>query len=229
MTSSTLQSQGNMPSSPLVIPAILETSFGEVQKKLALVEGLASWAQVDICDGLFAGPETWRDPELLNLVEGKIKIEAHLMVEHPENELVEWSAVADRIIVHYEATDELARMLDGLNESVIKFGVALSMDTPVEVLRPFLNDLSYVQLMGIAEIGGQGHTLDERIFSRITQLRALAPDATIAIDGGVTLDNVTTLKDAGATNFIVGSALFRSKDVPSTLAEFQNRINGTSA
>ncbi len=217
-----------MPSEPLIIPAILETSFDEVQKKLALVEGFALWAQVDVSDGLFAHPETWSNPELLSLVEGKIKIEAHLMVEHPEDELAQWTSVADRVIVHYEATDKLASIIDRFSESTVKLGIALCMDTLVNVLDPFLKDLSHVQLMGIAEIGGQGHTLDERIFSRIKKLRALAPDVTIAIDGGVTLDNVTALKDVGATNFVVGSALFQSADVLSTLVEFQNHINGAS-
>ena len=217
-----------MSSSPLIVPAILETSFDEVRKKLTLIEGLAPWVQVDICDGLFAHPETWRVPTLLNEVEGTIKIEAHLMVEHPENELSHWTTVADRVIVHYEATDELSRIIDGFRESIMTLGVALCMDTPVEALNPFLSNLSYVQLMGIAEIGKQGNALDERIFDRIRALRALAPDVTIAIDGGVILENVPQLLDAGATHFVVGSALFRSTNIKNTLASFQGHINGTS-
>lgn len=218
-----------MNSKYTLIPAILETSFDEVMKKLSLVENLAVWAQVDVCDGLFAYPETWREPDLLNSLEGKIKIEVHLMMEQPENELPAWTTVADRIIVHYEATEELPSILEGMEHSVAKFGLALCVDTPIEVLRPYLSKLSHIQLMGIAEIGGQGRALDERIFSRIKQLRALAPDVTIAIDGGVTHDNIVQLRDAGANAFVVGSALFRSTDVALSWREFNDALkNGTS-
>ena len=218
-----------MNSKPLIIPAILETSFDEVMKKLALVENLATWAQLDVCDGLFARPETWRDPDLLNSLEGKIKIEVHLMVEHPEDEITHWTTVADRVIVHYEATEQLAAIIDGFSESVLQLGVAVCMETPIEVLHPYLSKLSHIQLMGITEIGGQGRSLDEKIFSRIKELRALLPDATITIDGGVTLDTISSLRDAGATAFVVGSALFRSEDIVTRWNAFNDTLShGTS-
>jgi len=218
-----------MSSSPRIIPAVLETSFDEVRKKIHLVEDFAPWVQVDVCDGLFAHPETWREPDLLNSVEGKVKIEAHLMVEHPEGEIVAWTSVADRIIVHYEATDVLESLVDTMEHSVARLGVALCMDTPVEVLRPYTQKLSHIQLMGIAEIGGQGRLLDEKIFNRIKELRALYPSATITIDGGVTLDTISSLRDAGATAFVVGSALFRSEDIVTRWNAFNDTLShGTS-
>lgn len=205
-----------------IIPAIIAPDFRSVEHKLNKIDGLTAWAQLDVMDGLFAPETSFNEPALLQELNGKVKIEAHLMIEEPESELPDWLLVTDRVIVHYEATQRLDEILDQINLSTVKAGVALLLPTPVEKIAAYLNKVDLIQLMGIKAIGYHGHPLDERVFEKIRLLRALNPDVKIAIDGGVNLDNAKRLIKAGATQLVIGSALWESKNLAATIKSFQN-------
>ncbi|HYC83499.1 MAG TPA: hypothetical protein VEB60_03085 [Candidatus Paceibacterota bacterium] len=204
-----------------IIPAIIGFQFSEVRDRLAQVEGLADWVQLDIMDGLFVPPYTWQNPEDLNEVGGKAKIEAHLMVEQPEIVLRDWMNVVDRVIVHYESTENLDEIVDAVTGSSVKLGIALKLETPIESLIKYADSLSHVQLMGIAEIGYHGKPFDIRTLERIETLRQKFPNATIAIDGGITLETGKEAIRAGADALVVGSALWESEDVAHAFQEFK--------
>ncbi|MBI2099882.1 MAG: hypothetical protein HYT48_00910 [Candidatus Vogelbacteria bacterium] len=204
-----------------IIPAILGDNFKTVERHLAQVDALVAWAHLDVSDGLFAPYLSWQQPENLNEITSKIKIEAHLMIEQPEEYLPEWINVADRIIVHYEATEKLEHILATFEPLAVKFGLALLLPTPLEVVESYINKVDVIQLMGIAEIGQQGYPFEERVFGRVKTLRAKYPDVTISIDGGVSLQNAKQLIAAGANRLVVGSAIWQSKNVEKTIKKFQ--------
>lgn len=213
-------------STPYIVPALLESDIQKIEEKLALVEGLATWAQIDVCDGRFVPSVTFNSPQALVNTPGTIKLEAHLMVEHPEAELREWMQVVDRVLVHYESTENFSDILDIFDSSPVEVGVSLLMDTPVEELVPHFKRLSHIQLMGIAEIGAQGHLGDTRIFEKVRTLRALWPDGTIAVDGGVNAGTIIPLVESGAQHLVVGSALFGHGTVQENFAALAQLLNG---
>lgn len=204
-----------------IVPAILGENFNEVSKKLALVEGLVEWAHIDVNDGVFAEGFTWDNPEDLFQVEGKTKIGVHLMVDQPEEVVGDWLEVADRVIVHVEATDRLADILEVFNGRSLMLGVALKLETPIEDIEAHMDKIKNVHLMSIAEIGHHGEPFDASVLEKIKDLRAKAPNVIIGVDGGVNLENAKSIIDAGANELIVGSALWKSKDIAKTIAEFK--------
>lgn len=90
--------------------------------------------------------------------------------------------------------------------------LALNNDTPLERLAPHLLDIDGVQCMGIAEIGAQGRSFDERVLNRIREIRSKYPELSIGVDGSVNEETIMRLKEAGANRFVVGSAVFDTPD-----------------
>jgi ribulose-phosphate 3-epimerase len=205
-----------------VIPAIIGADFKEVKHKLDLVEGLVSWAQLDIMDGFFAPSYSWATPDDLEQLHGKIKLEAHLMIEEPEEFIASWSGVVDRILVHVESTERLEDIIKQLQTLPIQLGLVLLAETPVEVLDPYLDRIKHVQLMAIDEIGFHGHPFNPEVINRVKAIREKHPDVTIAVDGGVSLVNAPALLAAGVNNLVVGSAIWNSNDINKTIKQFQN-------
>ena len=208
----------------MIIPAVLGETYVEVEREIKLLEGHTDWLHLDVTDGHFTSIASWGNLEDLKFLEGKTKIEAHLMVEEPETVIRDWMEVADRIIVHTEATDNLEEIIDVFSLSRVKFGVALLLPTPVETLAPYLPKLNLVQLMSIGEIGAQGHGFDDRVLEKVKTLRALAPDVIIQLDGGINRETAPLALAAGVENLVIGSAIWRTPDPIASLQNFQSLI-----
>ncbi len=205
-----------------IVPSIIAKTFEEVKQKITQVEGVVTWVQLDVMDGQFVSSATWRTPDDLVNLAGDVRIEVHLMVDKPEDELKQWMEFADRVLVHVESTDYLADIIESFDGSPIKLGVVLKMDTPLSVLEDFVGKIEYVQLMSINVLGSYGAKFDEEIYDRIKMVRELYPEMLIGVDGGVTLLNAKSLIEAGANNLVIGSAIWESNNIPDTLKEFQS-------
>lgn len=207
-----------------IIPAILESEFSEIKKKIEQVDGLVNWIELDISDGLFATAYTWEHFQDLLELPGKAKIEVHLMVEQPEHYIGDWMKVADRIIVHDEATERLPVILQQFEAQVggvVGLGLALLPETSIAKLEDYRGKIKLVQLMGIKHIARQGQPFEEITIARVRELRALMPEVTIAVDGGINLENAKRLIEAGADNLVIGSAIWEAKNISETIKEFQ--------
>ncbi|MBI5912868.1 hypothetical protein HY839_00280 [Candidatus Azambacteria bacterium] len=219
-----------------IVPAIIARDIEEVKKKLALIEGAAQWAQIDVMDSVFTPPVTFHDPAALRDITTAVRLEAHLMVAHPENSIGAWldSPVA-RIVLHYESVspEKLAELTAKINAAGKEAGIALKLETPISVLDPLFqvsgSKIHAVQLMGIAEIGYHGHPFDERVLEKARALHARYPDVILAVDGGVNERTIPLLSDAGVTRFIAGSAIYASKDPRQTIKAFEEIIKNSAA
>ena len=209
-----------------IVPAIIGENFLEVSQKINQLEkldGLVEWAQIDVMDGLFVPEYSWQNASDLEQVEGKIKLEAHLMLEEPENVLDDWLDACDRVIVHLEATNKLAEIidkLDKLNQLEKRLAIAVLLQTDLAKLAPFMSKVKNVQLMSIATIGHHGEPLDKKVYERISFLRNQYPDVKISVDGGVNLSNAEKLIKAGADRLVIGSAIWKSKDISKAIQTF---------
>jgi len=214
-----------------IIPAVFGQTYSEIERQLKILEGHTEWAHLDVTDGRFTSFASWpEDPsdsstfEVLRFLGGQTKIEVHLMVEEPELIISDWSEVVDRIIVHQEATEGLKEIIGALAPSVIRVGVALLLPTSIEMLKPYFSKIDLVQLMSIAEIGAQGQPFNERVLEKVKHLRALAPNVTIQIDGGVNLEIMQLALMAGVDNLVVGSAIWKTPEPIVSLKNFQSLL-----
>lgn len=231
-----------------VIPAILPKDWNDLKEKFSLVADYAPLVQVDIIDGKFTrSAPGWPYSKngldenffkILREEEGmpewqKTDFEVDLMVKNPEAVIKDWiTAGAKRIVVHYESTDEetlrkivsdMEKQFGGMNHSLLspELGIAIEIDTPNNVLLPFIDSIGFVQCMGIVELGKQGEPFDERVIEKVDSLRREFPGVIISVDGGVNLDDAERLAHAGVNRLVIGSAIFEADSVKQAIEEFK--------
>ena len=205
-----------------IIPAIIGKNFSEIKDKILRVGDNTKWLHLDVADDKFVGDKTWGVSDDLNEIKNRIKIEVHLMVNQPEETMADWVSVVDRIIVHPESTDHLAEIVDSVKHTPTKIGLALLMNSSLELVAPYIDSLDVIQLMSINELGHHGEPFEEEVLERIKTLRAKYPSVKISVDGGINLETGEKCLDAGATQLVVGGALWNSPDFISTLHDFQS-------
>ena len=212
-----------------IIPSILEKNILDIKEKIEKIENLVQWIQIDVCDGEFASPVTWPFTESdldsaiheLKDITTKINIELHLMTLRPEEILDEWiDTPVKRIFIHHEATSKEELDLTVLDMSTTQSGLALNLETPVDVVDEFI-----AHIMSIAKIGQQGALFDERVMNKIKQLRKRYPKVKISVDGGINESNIKSIRDAGADNAVVGSAIWKSAEPAVTIENLKRLVN----
>ena len=225
-----------------IIPAVMPASLSDLREKLAQVDGLVPYVQVDVMDGLFVPNRSWPYvpgglDELQRIVAEEdgmpfwntLRYEVDLMVGNAEMAVTQWfSAGARRFVVHVESVEDFGAVADFFDaearaqDDAAELGIAVNVGTPNALVEPFLDRVDFVQCMGIYAIGFQGEPFDERVLEKIVDLRGHYPDVILSVDGGVNLESAPVLIEAGADRLAVGSALFESDDIEETLREFQS-------
>lgn len=227
-----------------IIPTILVNTFDEVKKRIKAVEGYVNWVHLDIMDGIFVYNETWphsvipgvakrgkaflKELEKLKKLKTKIKIEAHLMVEKPEEEFDDWLKIADRVIVHFES--KITNRELGIRELIEKahkkkkgIGLTLNPETHYAVATPFLKDLDLVLFMTV-QPGWGGQELKEWVLNKIEFLRKKWPKGNIEVDGGVNDENISKIVQSGANLICAGTFIYRSQDIKQAIKNLTNAI-----
>jgi len=220
-----------------LIPAIIPESLDDLSRKLSLVEGLVPVVQIDMVDGIFAphARKSWPFADVYGMGEFRrigaeedglpfwdsFFFEADLMVREPERMLEDIIAAGfGRVVIHMGSTGQFRDIVERLRAFDVETVVALSLeDDPVDI-EIYADDIDAIQCMGISRIGTQGQQTDERIYERVSTLRAMYPDRIISVDGGVTLANAPLLIGAGADRLVSGSAVFGADDIGKAIADF---------
>lgn len=224
-----------------IIPAILPAHFAELEQKVAQVRAASvaelTTIQIDICDGKYTTNATWpyRKPDqsfeaILREERGlpgweDFDFEIDLMAREPEKLISDWlTAGASRIIIHLDALaadagtamSELGRIIDTCR-GLVEVGIAVGIETTAErvaaVAAQYKEDISVVQCMGIARVGFQGQPFDERVLAKVAEAKALFPGLPVSVDGGVSLETVGLLAEAGVARGVAGSAVFEGGSV----------------
>lgn len=230
----------------IIVPAILPATRDDLDEKLARLRGLpVEWVQIDVVDGKFAAPPTWPyaegSQEFAQMVAngetlpylGTLKYEVDLMVQDPDHVIGMWiEAGASKITIHAESTNYLGKVLDTLQKKyghdkafapeLLSFGLALNVLTDIALIDPFVDQIEYVQFMGIAEIGAQGHPFDIRVLDKVRMMRRRHPNLRIQVDGGVDLKTAPALLDAGVNELVVGSDLWEAANLEAELKKLES-------
>ncbi len=205
-----------------IIPSLIVSDFEELKSKLAELDGLVNWAEIDVMDGVFAPNVTWQIADDLSELDGKTKISVHLMTQLPETIIEDWLEWVDRVVVHIESTTEMDLIAEKFSTRPNDLAIALELETPIEKVFPYLDKIKTVQLMSIANIGYYGEKFDDRVIEKIKLLREKDKNVRIVIDGGLDLENAKKVLDAGANDLVVGSHIWRSDDIAKAIKDLQS-------
>ena len=207
-------------------PSILSADFSRLAEGVGMIErGGAHLIHVDVMDGHFV-PNISFGSTVMKSLNGKTKMpyDVHLMIEDPDKYLEDFvTDQTEYITVHQEACIHLNRTVQHIRSLGVKAGVALNPATPLCVLDYILEDVDMVLIMSVNPgFGGQkfiGSALYKiRDLSKIRKDRNL--DFKIEIDGGITIDNVKEVTDAGVDIVVAGSSVFGAEDPEKRVRSF---------
>ncbi len=207
-----------------IAPSILSADFSRLGEEIRAVEaGGADYLHVDVMDGQFV-PNITIGPLVVEAVRKvtRLPLDVHLMIADPDRYVADFArAGADIITVHYEAATHLHRTVQLIRSLGKKAGVSINPATPVSSLEVILADLDLVLVMTVNPgFGGQGFI--PACLPKIEALRQMIDRRRLAVelevDGGVKIDNIRAVAEAGADVFVAGSAVFGARDYRETIA-----------
>lgn len=219
-------------------PSILTADFTRLGAEVeATLDTGIRWLHLDIMDGRFVpslsfGPLVIQALSPLAHRRGAI-IDAHLMTLEPER-YIEACAIAgcDRITVHVEATPHLHHAVHMIRNLGLKAGAAVNPATPLNALEEVLPDLDLVLIMTINPgLGGQ--RLIPACLNKVRRLRQLCNEQGldqlhIQVDGGVNVETIAAVRDAGASVSVVGAAVYTpDRPVVESIAALRAALSDT--
>jgi|JI8StandDraft_1071087.scaffolds.fasta_scaffold47369_1 ribulose-phosphate 3-epimerase len=224
-----------------VTPAILPASRADLEIKLQELQGKVVRVHIDVVDGVLASPACWPYSEgslatvaskssLLPMAD-QFQFEIDIMATNAIEVIDAYvEAGASRFIVHPEHADDIAPLLEHCKENhgydkafsteLFSIGIALHQKKDLTPYLAFADQIDFFQVMGIAHIGVQGQPFEENTFDMVSAIRKEHRHIPIQVDGGVSLATAERLVDKGVTTLVVGSALWRSKNITEELASF---------
>ena len=215
----------------MVGPSMLSCNFSELGDEIEMVnKSKAGWFHLDIMDGVFVPNITFGTPilEIFNSL-GKKHLDMHLMIINPEKYIEKFAGLgADTITVHYEACDDLEKIIGDIKKLGVKAGVAINPNTNVSLLDHLLEEIDLVCLMSVFP-GFSGQKFIPETFPRLKELKRMISEKNnntlIQIDGGVSLNNAQELISLGADVLVAGSFVFKSDSPKETIEKLHSAIN----
>lgn len=213
---------------PIVSPSILSANFANLQSDIVMLnESAADWMHVDVMDGVFVPNISFGFP-VLKAIQPIVRkpLDVHLMIVNPEKYVERFKAAgADFLTVHYEACSDLKKTVDLIHANGMKAGVSINPETPTSVLKDILPFVDLVLIMSVHPGFGGQKFIPESIgkIQEVRQmLRSRGLHAIIEVDGGIGLQNVAAVVEAGVDAVVAGASIFSSENPKETICSLKN-------
>jgi ribulose-phosphate 3-epimerase len=202
-----------------ISPSLLSADFANLEREIKMLEeGGAHLLHIDVMDGHFVPNITIGPPVVaaINKV-ASIPLDVHLMIENPGLYVDEFiKAGADYVTIHVETAPHLHRVIQQIKAKGVKAGVSLNPHTSLSNLENVLSDVDMVLIMSVNP-GFGGQSFIPQALTKVKQLKQMLKDSgnehvEIEIDGGIKLDNIKEVAQAGVDVFVSGSGIFKSDD-----------------
>ena len=198
-----------------IAPSLLAADFFDLSSQMKLLkEGNIKVLHLDVMDGMFVPSISFGMPVISSLRKSvDFFFDVHMMVENPERYIEDfYNSGADGITIHFEACKHIDRCISQIKSLGLRSGISINPATPVSLLENIVSEVDMVLIMSVNPgFGGQKfipYSLDK--IKELSNMREKKNQKLlIQVDGGVGVDNIKALSDAGVDEFVAGSSVFK--------------------
>ena len=199
----------------ILAPSILSADFARLAEEISTVEAAgADWIHIDVMDGHFV-PNITMGPFIVETCRRitNLPLDVHLMIEKPERYLEAFAkAGASGLTVHVETCPDIVATLRQIKSLGCTAGAVLNPETPVGKIQPALAEADLILVMSVHPGYSGQHFIPETV-SKVSEIRkklnALRSSAWLEVDGGIDVETLPKMKEAGATAFVAATAVFK--------------------
>ena len=210
-----------------ISPSILSADFSQLGNEIKrLEEGGADLIHVDVMDGHFV-PNLTIGPDVIRSIRNcsSKTFDVHLMIDPVKKYLKDFiDAGADIITIHQEISENIDTCIDYIKSRQKKVGICIKPKTMPESIVNFIDKIDLILIMTV-EPGFGGQKFMSNQIEKIVKIKELVGDRVIDIevDGGINLENVKEVKDAGANVIVSGSTIFKTNDYKKIINELRTK------
>ncbi|MBE5934903.1 MAG: ribulose-phosphate 3-epimerase [Lachnospiraceae bacterium] len=214
----------------ILSPSILASDFSKLGEQLKILEQCnVPYVHIDVMDGSFVPSISFGMPVIKAIRKStKAVFDVHLMIDEPSRYIKDFKdAGADLITVHVEACKHLNRTIEQVKEQGLKVGVALNPATPIESIKHVLDMVDMVLIMTVNPgFGGQKYieSCTEKIVELKSMIDSKGLDVDIQVDGGININNINKVIDAGANVIVAGTAVFDKGNIKENVNDIMSII-----
>jgi ribulose-phosphate 3-epimerase len=207
-----------------IVPSILADNTNDFLSLIRQAESFASYVQIDLMDGLFV-PTKSIPLSSINSLETSLHFEVHLMFHNPLAAITTIDHPGLRkVIFHIESDGDHQEVVRGLRKRGIGVGVAINPGTAIDGIAELAADADTLLFMTV-DPGRYGSPFITAVIDRVKKVRKPFIDKIIAVDGGVSADNLRLFADAGVDYACVGSRIFLGGNPADNYRGFMQRLN----